>query len=457
MSVSDNAHAFYYRISIIFFIAENGRMESLMKSYKEMSKEELASLADELEREYKDVKERGLKLDMSRGKPSKEQLDISMPVLDAVTSGSDLTSESGVDCRNYGCPDGIDEARRLMADIMEVDPDNVIVCGNASLPLMYDSISRSYTHGVCGEKPWYMLDKVKWLCPVPGYDRHFAITEHFGIEMITVPMLQTGPDMDVVESYVNLDPAVKGIWCVPKYSNPQGISYSDDTVRRIAALTPAAADFRVYWDNAYAIHHLYDDDRDDILEIFSECEKRGNTDMVLEFASTSKVSFAGAGIAGVAASKANLKWIKSSMAIQIIGHDKINMLRHARYFKDINGLDAHMRKHAEILRPKYEAVLKTFDDALDGLGIAKWTKPKGGYFISFDAMEGCAKEIVDKCKEAGVTLTAAGATYPYGRDPEDSNIRIAPSLPSPEDMAKASELFVLCVKLVSARKILSER
>lgn len=425
-----------------------------MKSYKEMSKEELAALKTELEKAYEDAKGKGLKLDMSRGKPSAAQLDMTMPIMDVLNAESDLKTEAGVDCRNYGVMDGIPEAKALMGAMMGVAPEKVIVCGNASLTIMYNTVSRSVTHGVCGSTPWCKLDKVKFLCPVPGYDRHFAVTEHFGIEMINIPMTPTGPDMDLVEKYVNEDPAVKGIWCVPKYSNPQGITYSDETVKRFAALKPAAEDFRIFWDNAYGIHDLYEDDKDELLDIMTECEKAGNPDMVYIFASTSKVSFSGSGIAAIAASEKNLADIRKTMTIQTIGYDKINQLRHVRYFKDIEGLRAQMKKEADILRPKFEAVISTLEEELSGLGIGEWIKPKGGYFISFNTLEGCAKEVVAKCKEAGVVLTGAGATYPYGKDPKDSNIRIAPSFPTPEEMQQATELFVLCVKLVSVNKLL---
>lgn len=425
-----------------------------MKSYKEMSKEELAALKTELEKAYEDAKGKGLKLDMSRGKPSAAQLDMTMPIMDVLNAESDLRTEAGVDCRNYGVMDGIPEAKALMGAMMGVAPEKVIVCGNASLTIMYNTVSRSVTHGVCGSTPWCKLDKVKFLCPVPGYDRHFAVTEHFGIEMINIPMTPTGPDMDLVEKYVNEDPAVKGIWCVPKYSNPQGITYSDETVKRFAALKPAAEDFRIFWDNAYGIHDLYEDDKDELLDIMTECEKAGNPDMVYIFASTSKVSFSGSGIAAIAASEKSLADIRKTMTIQTIGYDKINQLRHVRYFKDINGLRAQMKKEADILRPKFEAVISTLEAELSGLGIGEWIKPKGGYFISFNTMEGCAKAVVAKCKEAGVVLTGAGATYPYGKDPKDSNIRIAPSFPTPEEMQQATELFVLCVKLVSVNKLL---
>lgn len=428
-----------------------------MKPYREMSREELLSLKAELDKQFEDAKGKGLKLDMSRGKPTPAQLDMAMDIMDALNADSDMMTENGMDTRNYGLMDGIPEAKRLMADMMGGIPaENVIVYGNASLSIMYDTVSRSVTHGVMGSTPWCKLDKVKFLCPAPGYDRHFAITQLFGIEMITIPMTPAGPDMDLVEKYVTEDESVKGIWCVPKYSNPQGISYSDETVRRFAALKPAAKDFRIYWDNAYVVHHLYDDKQDEILEILSECEKAGNPDLVYEFASTSKVSFAGAGISAFAASKANIDEAKRFMTIQTIGHDKVNQLRHVRYFKNIDGITAHMRKHAEIIRPKFEATLAVLDKELSGLGIGDWTKPLGGYFISFDAMEGCAKAIVAKCKEAGVVLTGAGATFPYGQDPKDSNIRIAPTYPTAEEMAAASDLFVLCVKLVSVEKLLEK-
>jgi DNA-binding transcriptional MocR family regulator len=340
-----------------------------------------------------------------------------------------------------------------MAEMMGTKADNVYVFGNASLTIMYDTVSRSYTHGVCGSTPWCRLDKVKWLCPVPGYDRHFAITEHFGIEMINIPMSQDGPDMDLVEQYVNNDPAVKGIWCVPKYSNPQGVVYSDETIKRFAGLRPAAEDFRIYWDNAYVIHDLYEDQRD-IPDILSLCREAGNEDMVFEFASTSKVSFAGSGIAAMAASARNLEDLRKTMTIQTIGYDKVNQLRHVRYFKNLDGLKARMKKHADQMRPKFEATLEVLDRELSGLGIGTWIKPYGGYFISFDSMEGCAKRIVALCKDAGVVMTGAGATFPYGKDPKDSNIRIAPSFPTPEEMTQAAEIFALCVKLASVDKLL---
>ena len=425
--------------------------------YNDMSKEELLTLKESLNKEYAEAKAKGLALDMSRGKPSAKQLDVSLGLLDTINSSSDLKALDGTDCRNYGVLDGIPEAKKLMADMMGTTPDHVIVYGNASLNIMYDQISRAYTHGILGNTPWCKLDKVKFLCPVPGYDRHFAITERFGIEMINIPMSESGPDMGMVEEYVSKDASVKGIWCVPKYSNPQGYTYSEETVKRMAALKPAAEDFRIFWDNAYVIHDLYDDNKDEIADIISECEKAGNPDMVFEFASTSKVSFPGSGIAALATSANNIADIKKQLTIQTIGHDKLNQLRHVRFFKDINGLKEHMRKHAEFIRPKFEAVESVLEEELSGLGISSWTEPKGGYFISFDAMDGCAKAIVAKCKEAGVKLTGAGATFPYGKDPKDSNIRIAPSFPTPEEMKQAADLFVLCVKLVSVEKLLENK
>ena len=424
-----------------------------MKSYKEMSKEELQEIKESLEKEYARAAGMGLNLNMSRGKPSASQLDLTMDMLNTVNSSSYINDAEGNDSRNYGVMDGITEAKELMADIMGVNSENIIIFGNASLNIMYDMVSRSMILGVMDNTPWCRLDKVKFLCPVPGYDRHFAITELFGIEMIPIPMTENGPDMDMVEKYVNTDETVKGIWCVPRFSNPQGTVYSDDTVRRFAALKPAAKDFRIYWDNAYAVHALYDD-APELLEIFEECKKNGNEDMVYEFCSTSKISFAGAGISAVAASKSNLDAIKEVMTIQTIGHDKVNQLRHVRFFKNMDGIREHMKKHADIMRPKFEAVIDTFEKNLGGLEIGSWINPKGGYFISFESMPGCANGIVQKCKEAGVVLTNAGATYPYGKDPQDSNIRIAPSFPTEEEMQQAAELFVLCVKLVSAEKLL---
>ena len=428
-----------------------------MKAYKDLSIEKLTALKAELEEQFEAVKARNLNLDMSRGKPSAAQLDLAMGMMDVLNSDASLMCEEGVDCRNYGVLDGIREAKQLLADMMEVPKDNIVIFGNSSLNIMYDTIARSMTHGVMGSTPWCKLDKVKFLCPVPGYDRHFAITEHFGIEMINIPMTDEGPDMDMVEELVSSDDSIKGIWCVPKYSNPQGITYSDRTVQRFARLKPAAKDFRIFWDNAYGIHHLYEEKQDWLPEILMQCKMEGNPDMVYKFTSTSKVSFPGSGLSAIAASKANLVSIREQMKIQTIGHDKVNQLRHARFYKDIHGMVEHMKKHAAILRPKFETVLSVLEKELGGLEIGSWIEPRGGYFISFDALEGCAKAIVAKAKEAGLAMTGAGATFPYGKDPKDSNIRIAPSFPTPEELSVAADIFVLSVKLVSIDKILEQK
>ncbi len=427
-----------------------------MKAYVDMDHNELLSLKASLEEKFKTEQAKGLSLNMARGKPGISQLAISMPMLDVVNQNSDMNTLLGNDTRNYGDWDGIGECRQLMADMMEVKKANVIVCGNSSLNIMYDTVMRSMAMGVNGMTPWCKLDKVKFLCPVPGYDRHFKITELFGIEMIPVPLGEDGPDMDMVEQYVNNDNAVKGIWCVPKYSNPTGITYSDEVVRRFANLKPKAEDFRIFWDNAYCIHYIFEETQDKILNILEECEKAGNPNMVYVFASTSKVSFPGSGVSAIATSLENMEYIKKFMTTQIIGHDKINQLRHVRFFKNIDGLNAHMKKHADLIRPKFEAVLNILELELTGLGIGSWTKPRGGYFISFNSMPGCAKAIVAKCKELGLVLTGAGATYPYGKDPDDSNIRIAPTFPTPEEMAEAAKMFVICVKLASVEKLLGE-
>ena len=425
-----------------------------MKPYREWSEEQLVKEYQSLLEQFEEVKAGGLSLDMSRGKPSAAQVEISRGLLDVLTSTSDLT-ENGLDCCNYGYLDGIPEAKELIADIVEVEPENVIIYGNSSLNVMYDQISRSWSHGVMGHTPWCRQEKVKFLCPVPGYDRHFAITEWFGIEMINIPLNDDGPDMDLVEKYVNNDPTVKGIWCVPKYSNPTGTSYSDETVRRMAALKPAAPDFRLYWDNAYNVHHLYDDRQDEILEILHCCEEAGNPDMVYKFFSTSKITFPGSGIAALIASKANLEDVRRQLRIQTIGYDKLNMLRHVRFFRDEVGVREHMKKHAAFLRPKFEIVLSTLEREIRDLEIGTWIRPRGGYFVSFNSLPGCAKAIVARAKEAGLVLTGAGATYPYGKDPEDSNIRIAPSYPTEEELIRAMKVFVLAVKLVSIEKILA--
>lgn len=425
-----------------------------MKAYQEMTREELCAERAALEAEYAKIKAAGLSLDMSRGKPGAEQLDLSMPMMDVLTSKDLLKSENGFDLRNYGVLDGIPEAKKLVADMIGCAPENVMIYGNSSLNIMYDQIARAMFDGICGNTPWSKQGEIKFLCPVPGYDRHFAITEHFGIAMIPVPMSADGPDMDMVEEYVNNDPMVKGIWCVPKYSNPQGVVYSEETVNRFAALKPAAPDFRIFWDNAYAVHHLYADNQAEIPDILSACAKAGNPDIVFEFCSTSKVTFPGSGIAALAASAANVADIKAQLTFQTIGYDKINQLRHVAYLKDLDGVKAHMMKQADLIRPKFEMLNNLFEQEIAPRGIGSWLNPLGGYFICFESLEGCAKEIVAKCKEAGVTMTGAGAPFPYGKDPKDSVIRIAPTYPSLEELTKAAEVFVTVVRLASVNKLL---
>ncbi len=425
-------------------------MEILAKQPKAVLKERLQVL----QAAYAEYKSRDLSLDMSRGKPGPEQLDLTVDMLGCLKAEDGYQASGNIDARNYGVVDGIPEAKKLFGDILGVDPALVIVGGNSSLNMMFDYISGAVAKGVCSNTPWILQGKVKFLCPAPGYDRHFAVTDFFGIELITVPMTEKGPDMDVVEQYVK-DPLVKGMWCVPMYSNPEGITYADETVKRIAALAPAAPDFRVMWDNAYCVHHLYDDKQDVLLNIYDESKKAGHEDMVVMFTSTSKISFPGAGVAAMAASPANLKDVKARMTIQTIGHDKLNMLRHVRYFKDIDGVRAHMSRHAAVLRPKFEAVLQVLDERLAGKGVAKWHSPRGGYFVSVDLMEGCAKETHRLLKEAGVTMTGAGATYPYGNDPKDSNLRIAPSYPSSAELRTAMELFCICAEIAAVKKLLA--
>lgn len=424
----------------------------MKKRYLDLSADELKKEYEEVRNEYDNFKNLELSLDMSRGKPSKDQLNLSMELLDKVTSKSNILSESGLDCRNYGGPDGIPEMRRLFASILGCRDEQIIIGGTSSLNMMFDFISQAMTTGMGGE-PWSKQGEIKFLCPSPGYDRHFAITEHFGIKMIPIAMQNDGPDMEEVERLVR-DPQVKGMWCVPKYSNPQGITYSDEIVRRIASLKPAAKDFRVMWDNAYSIHLVSANDK--LINILDECRKAGNPSLVVEFASTSKITFPGGGVACVAANKANLDILHSRMKVQTICQDKINQLRHARMFPDFSALEAHMLKHAEILIPKFNMVLDMLGDRLGGLDILAWNHPNGGYFISVDTLPGCAKRTVVLCKEAGVTLTDAGATYPYGNDPLDSNIRIAPSFPPVDELRQAMLLFTTAVKLATIEMILKE-
>lgn len=420
--------------------------------YTQMSKQDLGALYKTLSAQYEEFRAMNLKLDMSRGKPGADQLDLSMLVMDELNAKSSFKAADGTDCRNYGVLDGIPEFKAIYAELLEVNPENLIVCGNSSLCVMFDYISQCMTHGA-GSTPWILQGKIKFACPVPGYDRHFSILEYFGIEMINVPMLADGPDMDVLEELVK-DSSVKGMFCVPKYSNPEGKTFSDEVIRRIAALKHAATDFRIIWDNAYSVHDLYGKG-DTLLNIFEECEKCGSEDMIIEVASTSKVTFPGAGVAVLAASKANVAAIKKRMSMQTIGYDKINQLRHANYFKSAQGVKVHMKRHAAILEPKFRAVIDALERELGGKGIAQWNNPNGGYFISLDVLDGCAKRTVELCKNAGVVLTPAGATFPYGNDEKDRNIRIAPTFPPEEELKTAVKLLCLCVQLSAVEKLLS--
>jgi Transcriptional regulators containing a DNA-binding HTH domain and an aminotransferase domain (MocR family) and their eukaryotic orthologs len=429
--------------------------EMLMLQFLSMSDSELSKVKADLQNRYDQFKAQGLKLNMARGKPATDQLNLSMKMLDTLNSGSDMHSSTGDDCRNYGLPDGLPELRELFAEMMGVDDHNIIVGGNSSLNMMFDAISCAMTHGFAGCEPWGRQGPVKFLCPSPGYDRHFAITEYFGFELIAVPMLATGPDMDVVEKLIADDAAIKGIWCVPKYSNPTGITYSDETVRRFAALKPAAKDFKIFWDNAYCVHDLTDTP-DTLLNLWHECRKYNNIDLPIFFSSTSKITFPGAGIAAMGASESNLAVLREHYSFQTIGPDKLNQLRHIYFLKDMDGVMKHMAKHRALLEPKFRTVISSLKSELGGKGVAEWTNPNGGYFVSVDVLDGCAKRVVSLCREAGVTLTGAGATYPYGKDPNDRNIRVAPTYPPVAELEQAMELFCICVQLAAAEKLLSK-
>ncbi|MBO6215842.1 MAG: aminotransferase class I/II-fold pyridoxal phosphate-dependent enzyme [Lachnospiraceae bacterium] len=426
-----------------------------MKPYSKMTKEELESELEEVRRLHKKYCEMGLHLNMARGKPSGEQLDLAMGILNAVDETTVMEMEGGLDARNYGGLEGLEETKQLIASMTGGDPSTVLVYGNSSLNMMFDTVNRAYVKGICGATPWKDVKGAKFLCPAPGYDRHFAITEYFGLDMITIPMTEDGPDMDMVEDLVNNDPLVKGIWCVPKFTNPQGYVYSNETVHRFAHLRPAAEDFRIFWDNAYCVHYLYEEIL--IPDLLSEAADAGHPDMVFEFTSTSKVSFAGAGISAMLTSRANIDDALKTMSIQTIGHDKINQLRHIIYFENGKKIPEHMASHAAILRPKFEAVQFALERDLEGLGVGTWTKPRGGYFITYETLPGCAKRTVELAKEAGMVMTAAGAPYPYGKDPNDTTIRIAPSYPKLSEIVKASDVFTVCVRLAALEKLLGIR
>ncbi|MEG1687068.1 MAG: aminotransferase class I/II-fold pyridoxal phosphate-dependent enzyme [Angelakisella sp.] len=421
----------------------------MQKPYRTLPTAELQALLVQSKEEYKEYTQRGLKLDMSRGKPNGEQLDLAMGMLDTISSTLGAISDSGIDCRNYGTLEGIPEVRAMLADMLEVEQDEIMIGGNSSLNLMFDAVSRAMTLGVYGsDKPWCMEPEIKFLCPSPGYDRHFAICQHFGIKMIPIEMNENGPDMDRVEDLVNGDPTVKGIWCVPKYSNPTGITYSKAVIGRFSRLRPAARDFRIFWDNAYSVHGIYDKE-DELENLFALLKKNGKENMIYIFGSTSKISFAGAGLAAMAASKSNIRLTQQQLSIQTIGYDKLTQLMHARFFGNLDGIKAHMKKHAALMRPKFQMVDRILTQELDGLGIAQWTKPKGGYFISLDTIDDCAKRTIQLCDKAGVKLTGAGAAFPYGIDPRDRNIRIAPSFPTVGELETATQLLCLCVKIAA--------
>ena len=423
--------------------------------YEAMTNEELDAAIAELEAACETIRAKGLSLDMARGKPSREQTDLSRPMLDALGATTELV-DAAVPVENYGAPDGLPSARRLAAELLGVDAANVVVCGSSSLNIMHDVVVNAYTQGIAGQKPWCQQGEVKFLCPAPGYDRHFAVSARYGITNVPIAMTPTGPDMDEVQRLVETDPTVKGIWCVPKYANPTGISYSDETVRRFAALRPAAPDFRIFWDNAYIVHDLYDEG-DELLNIFDAMAEAGTTNLVYEFASTAKVTFPSSGMAFVTASPNDMAELRAAFAIERVSPEKISQLAHVRFLRDVAGIKAHMKKHAAIVRPRFELVERKLSEGLGDAGVATWTHPRGGYFVSFDGPAGSAQRIVALMRELGVTLTGAGATWPYGKDPRDSNIRIAPTFPSLEDLGAALDVFVVVVRLVSARLVREAR
>lgn len=422
-----------------------------MADFRNLSKEELINLKADLEKAYKDVKAKNLSLDMSRGRPAASQLDLSNGVLNTLET---YITQEGIDARNYGILDGLKETKKLFSDLLGIPTSKIIIGGNSSLNLLYDTMARLYIFGALGSTPWGKLDKVKFICPCPGYDRHFAIIEEFGFEAVPVPIYENGPDMDIVEKLAK-DPAVKGFIGVPLYSNPGGVCYSDEVVERLAKMETAAEDFKIFWDNAYGVHHIYKETK--LMDIFEACKKYGNEDRVLYFFSTSKITFPGSGVALMAASEAYVEEIKKHLGIQTIGFNKLNQLRTIEFFKDADGIREHMKKLAALLRPKFDIVLTKLSDEFAQTDLLKWNKPDGGYFISVDTLNGCAKEVVRLAKEAGVVLTKAGATYPHGDDPNDSNIRLAPSFPNTAELKEAIQVFCICVKLASVNKILSEK